>query len=1241
MAITIMPICTNAETLKSGKLNDTVTWTYDSSKTLTIDGSGGFGIDRNTSIENSPWYDLDIENIVVGKGITGIGTRALSIYTLRNTHKIKNIKILNPDTVVVGYEAFDQLSADNVEFAGKVKLSDLGAFSRCYGLHEIELADTLIIPWRSFENSGLKKIKIPDTTAIIGEYAFRGCYLEEVTIPQKLLAVANGAFDVPDNSNLLPEGQEYYGIQTVNYGGNSSQWKKIIFEDGNSELTSAKINYSTPVTSGKFGNNVTWSVKGDTLNISGSGETGNDEYNMSGTGKYAYPLFLTLEYSNVVIDEGITCISHDAFDESIAQGGSDKGYNLSNTYYRNHMKTLHLPKSLTEIKDGAFNNCKNLTDVYYSGTRAEFQKIKTDSYNDSLNKAVIHCSDGEAEGALAEEGTVNSDISWKLYGNGTLVISGKGAMPDYDSRLNTPWYRIDTPDTLKIKKVKIGNGITRVGKESFNGCYYIESAELGNTVESIGTYAFIGCDNLKSLTLPLSLKSIEYNAFGNIERALTDIYYQGRESDYKNITIDKVNKVLSYATIHYLGEQEQQGKVTGIKLDESSISMNEGDTKKLTATIIPDNATNKNVTWASSDEKVATVSNGLITALSVGTTTITATTEDGGKTASCKVEVKYSGEYYTVNGKTLPFSGYEPNKPWDNCWTFAQNIYEKIWGTDEGDNLLRSLEKEKRKITETNVRNFILSSELGANIRVEDGKNLNEHSMILVQKNNLGFTVYHGNYDGKIAFTYYTYDEFANLYKEYLYFVYIEYPNAPEYKKTPQNITIDAFGEKTYGDNSFKISVVSDETAKLTAFTYESDNTDVAEITTDGSVTIKAAGEANITVKEPGNDEYAPFEKTVKLVVKKKAVTVKSVDLKNKTAVLDGVLAEDAEKVLLDFDKITIEQGEAVDETTSNIILKNFVLKGDKAANYEITTESLSSTIANDNIVDITITAENGVVTGAAKYIKGSSVTVTATANSGYSFAGWYVDNAAVSTESTYTFTAENDTALTAKFERIRSSGGGGGGSSSSSSCTIKLDTNGGNELKNISVKRGQTIGTITEPTKDGYVFTGWYSDKALTKPYNKDEKVTASTTLYAGWKIDPVRQLILTIGKKDATVFGQSKSNDVAPKIVNDRTMLPARFVAESLGAKVEWDGEKELVTITGKNSETGEDVTILITIDSEIAKVNGKEVKLDSPAFVENDRTYTPIRFISEQLGASVEWNEEEQQVIITKVLSTEKEN
>ena len=199
----------------------------------------------------------------------------------------------------------------------------------------------------------------------------------------------------------------------------------------------------------------------------------------------------------------------------------------------------------------------------------------------------------------------------------------------------------------------------------------------------------------------------------------------------------------------------------------------------------------------------------------------------------------------------------------------------------------------------------------------------------------------------------------------------------------------------------------------------------------------------------------------------------------------------------------------------------------------------------------------------------------------------------------------------------------------------MSFETNGGSKVSKQTAAKNSVIKEPTAPVKDGFDFAGWYTDKELKNKYDFSAKVSKSMTLYAAWteKDDSINQIILTISEKSAQVFGQTKTNDVAPKIVNNRTMLPARFVAESLGAYVSWDGEKELVTVVGKNLKTNEDITILIYIGSDIAYVNSKEVKLDSAAFVENDRTYTPIRFISEELGASVEWIEDEQKVVITK--------
>lgn len=190
---------------------------------------------------------------------------------------------------------------------------------------------------------------------------------------------------------------------------------------------------------------------------------------------------------------------------------------------------------------------------------------------------------------------------------------------------------------------------------------------------------------------------------------------------------------------------------------------------------------------------------------------------------------------------------------------------------------------------------------------------------------------------------------------------------------------------------------------------------------------------------------------------------------------------------------------------------------------------------------------------------------------------------------------------------------------------TAQFDTNGGSAVDKVKTDKNGKIERPADPTKEGYIFVGWYSDSKLTKPFDFSAELTANSTLYAKWKEN--NEIILTIGSRKISVFGREIKNDVAPKIVNDRTMLPIRIVAESLGGTVTWNGELQRVTI-----QKGADV-ILITIGADTAYVNGTAVKLDAAAFVENGRTYLPLRFISETLGAQVVWNEAEKTVTITK--------
>ena len=86
--------------------------------------------------------------------------------------------------------------------------------------------------------------------------------------------------------------------------------------------------------------------------------------------------------------------------------------------------------------------------------------------------------------------------------------------------------------------------------------------------------------------------------------------------------------------------------VTDVSLDKDTLSLYIGGSETLTAIITPDNASNKSLTWSSDNQNVATVENGKVTAKAAGTATITVTTEDGSKTATCQVTVLHSNLKY-------------------------------------------------------------------------------------------------------------------------------------------------------------------------------------------------------------------------------------------------------------------------------------------------------------------------------------------------------------------------------------------------------------------------------------------------------------------------------------------------------------------------------------------------------------------------------------------------------------------
>lgn len=188
-------------------------------------------------------------------------------------------------------------------------------------------------------------------------------------------------------------------------------------------------------------------------------------------------------------------------------------------------------------------------------------------------------------------GAEGDNVTWTLYDDGLVVVSGTGAIADSSTMFNKG----------ETKKVVIEDGVTRIGVYAFAACVNLESVVIPESVTSIGLAAFglcesltditipdgvteiadatfssctsltniiipdgvtsIGesafenCESLVSITIPYSVTSIGDSAFWYCD-SLTDVNYYGAEEDWNKITIAEYNESLLEANINFLGEVE-------------------------------------------------------------------------------------------------------------------------------------------------------------------------------------------------------------------------------------------------------------------------------------------------------------------------------------------------------------------------------------------------------------------------------------------------------------------------------------------------------------------------------------------------------------------------------------------------------------------------------------------------------------------------------------------------------------
>ena len=116
---------------------------------------------------------------------------------------------------------------------------------------------------------------------------------------------------------------------------------------------------------------------------------------------------------------------------------------------------------------------------------------------------------GTAEGRAAG-GMCGENLSWSLSGDGTLEVTGSGAMYDYWS-YEIPWYN----ERSAITKVIISRGVSNISRYAFSHCACLSSVEIADTVASIDQYAFFNCVSLSAVVIPEGVASIGSYAFSS------------------------------------------------------------------------------------------------------------------------------------------------------------------------------------------------------------------------------------------------------------------------------------------------------------------------------------------------------------------------------------------------------------------------------------------------------------------------------------------------------------------------------------------------------------------------------------------------------------------------------------------------------------------------------------------------------------------------------------------------------